>query len=127
MANVNELATTSIMENAPPKGIPNDGTGKLNDPRLFSILTNLGVIQLDPWLEPFRDSLKHRFSKAQQWIKTIDDTEGGIEKFSRVCQAPIDPLATANHTRVPRSLDLMSIRRTTLHIGNGLRVRHKHS
>lgn len=43
----------------------------------------LGVIQLDPWLEPYRDALKHRFSKAQHWINTIDETEGGLEKFSR--------------------------------------------
>ncbi|EXJ61015.1 1,4-alpha-glucan-branching enzyme [Cladophialophora yegresii CBS 114405] len=42
-----------------------------------------GVIKLDPWLEPFRDALKHRFSKAQEWIKRIDQTEGGLEKFSR--------------------------------------------
>jgi 1,4-alpha-glucan branching enzyme len=42
-----------------------------------------GVIQLDPWLEPFRDSLKSRFAKAQQWIRTIGETEGGLEKFSR--------------------------------------------
>lgn len=43
-----------------------------------------GVIQLDPWLEPFKESLKSRYSKAQQWIKTIDESEGGLEKFSRV-------------------------------------------
>jgi 1,4-alpha-glucan branching enzyme len=43
----------------------------------------LGVIQLDPWLSPFKDALKHRFTKAQNWIKTIDETEGGLEKFSR--------------------------------------------
>ncbi|OAL25960.1 1,4-alpha-glucan-branching enzyme [Fonsecaea multimorphosa] len=42
-----------------------------------------GVIQLDPWLEPFRGDLKYRFSKAQEWIKKIDQTEGGLEKFSR--------------------------------------------
>ncbi|KAJ9604641.1 alpha-1,4-glucan branching enzyme [Cladophialophora chaetospira] len=42
-----------------------------------------GVIQLDPWLEPFKEPLKHRFAKAQDWIKKIDQTEGGLEKFSR--------------------------------------------
>lgn len=42
-----------------------------------------GVIKLDPWLEPFKDALKHRFAKAQKWIKTINETEGGLEKFSR--------------------------------------------
>ncbi|KAF2397296.1 1,4-alpha-glucan-branching enzyme [Trichodelitschia bisporula] len=48
--------------------VPNDGTG---------------VCQLDPWLSPFKDALRHRFSLAQKWIKTIDETEGGLEKFSR--------------------------------------------
>ncbi|KAF2861241.1 glycoside hydrolase family 13 protein [Piedraia hortae CBS 480.64] len=52
---------------APPKGA-NDGTG---------------IVQLDPWLEPYKDALRRRFSKAQQWIKTIKETEGGLDKFSR--------------------------------------------
>lgn len=43
-----------------------------------------GVVQLDPWLSPFKDALRKRYSRAQQWIKTIDETEGGLEKFSRV-------------------------------------------
>jgi hypothetical protein len=43
-----------------------------------------GVVQLDPWLSPFKDALRHRYAKAEQWIKTIDETEGGLEKFSRV-------------------------------------------
>ena len=43
-----------------------------------------GIVQLDPYLEPFKDALKSRYSKAQQWIKTIEETEGGLEKFSRV-------------------------------------------
>ncbi len=43
-----------------------------------------GVIQLDPWLSPFKEALKHRFAKAQNWIKTINENEGGLEKFSRV-------------------------------------------
>ena len=38
---------------------------------------------MDPWLEPFKDGLKSRFSKAQKWLKTINETEGGLEKFSR--------------------------------------------
>ncbi|KAG7010119.1 1,4-alpha-glucan-branching enzyme [Physcia stellaris] len=42
-----------------------------------------GVVQLDPWLSPFKDALRSRYSHAQKWIRTIDDTEGGIEKFSR--------------------------------------------
>ena len=38
---------------------------------------------MDGYLEPFKDALKSRFSKAQKWIKTIEETEGGMEKFSR--------------------------------------------
>lgn len=41
------------------------------------------MIQLDPWLEPFKEPLRRRYSHAQKWIKTINDTEGGLEKFSR--------------------------------------------
>ncbi|KAK4214018.1 glycoside hydrolase superfamily [Rhypophila decipiens] len=52
----------------PSDDIPKDGTG---------------VIKLDPWLSPFQDSLKRRYSKAQEWIKTIDKTEGGLDKFSK--------------------------------------------
>jgi len=43
-----------------------------------------GVLKLDPWLSPFQDALKRRFSKAQEWIKRIDETEGGLDKFSKV-------------------------------------------
>lgn len=46
-------------------------------------LTEEGVVQLDPWLSPFKDALRRRYSKAQKWIKTINETEGGLEKFSR--------------------------------------------
>lgn len=42
-----------------------------------------GVVQLDPWLSPFKDALRSRFSHAQRWLKTINDTEGGLERFSR--------------------------------------------
>jgi 1,4-alpha-glucan branching enzyme len=46
-------------------------------------LTCIGIIDLDPWLEPFRDSLKARFAKAKAWIDKIDETEGGLDKFSK--------------------------------------------
>ncbi|KAI1343713.1 alpha amylase [Xylariaceae sp. FL0016] len=52
----------------PAAGVPNDGTG---------------VVQLDPWLSPFTEPLKRRYAKTQDWIKKIDSTEGGVEKFSR--------------------------------------------
>ncbi|KAI9853171.1 MAG: alpha-1,4-glucan branching enzyme [Thelocarpon superellum] len=42
-----------------------------------------GVVQLDPWLSPFKDALRKRYAKAQDWIKTINKTEGGLDKFSR--------------------------------------------
>lgn len=47
------------------------------------IADGTGVVELDPWLSPFKESLKHRFSQAQNWVRTLNDTEGGLEKFSR--------------------------------------------
>ncbi len=46
-------------------------------------MTESGVVQLDPWLDPFKDALRSRYSLAQKWIKNINETEGGLEKFSR--------------------------------------------
>lgn len=60
---------------------PFDGGALLSIPRTDS---ETGVVKLDPWLEPFQDSLKRRYAKAQDWIKKIDETEGGLEKFSKV-------------------------------------------
>lgn len=48
--------------------IPKDGTG---------------VVKLDPWLSPFQDSLKRRYAKTHDWIKRINETEGGLDKFSK--------------------------------------------
>ncbi len=52
-----------------------------------------GVVQLDPWLAPFKESLRRRYNKAQDWITAINKSEGGLEKFSRVCD-PIPRLIT---------------------------------
>lgn len=41
------------------------------------------MVELDPWLSPFKDALKSRFTKTQQWIKTLDETEGGLDNFSK--------------------------------------------
>lgn len=49
-------------------------------------LTVPGVIQLDPWLSPFKDALRSRYSRAQKWIKTIEETEGGLDRFSKGCE-----------------------------------------
>lgn len=43
----------------------------------------LGVLQIDPWLSPFQDVLKRRVSRAKDWIKKIDETEGGLTKFTK--------------------------------------------
>ncbi|KAI1471636.1 carbohydrate-binding module family 48 [Daldinia caldariorum] len=64
---VADNSANTIGSGAAP-GIANDGTG---------------VIQLDPWLEPFKDAFKRRYAKAQEWIKKIDETEGGLNKFSK--------------------------------------------
>ena len=38
---------------------------------------------MDPWLSPFKDALRSRYGRAQKWIKTIDETEGGLDNFSK--------------------------------------------
>ena len=38
---------------------------------------------MDPWLEPFKGEFKRRFDLAQSWIKRLNETDGGLEKFSR--------------------------------------------
>lgn len=43
-----------------------------------------GVVKLDPWLEPFSEPLRRRYAKANEWISTIEASEGGLEKFTRV-------------------------------------------
>jgi hypothetical protein len=71
------------------------------------LMIALGVVKLDPWLSPFSDALKRRFSKTQEWIKTINDNEGGLEKFSRVSFAfhHPGPGTDAKESRAPKSLD----------------------
>jgi 1,4-alpha-glucan branching enzyme len=71
MADVANASSNSLDPNSSGGAagdIPNDGTG---------------VVKLDPWLEPFSDALRRRYSKAQDWIKAINDSEGGIDKFSK--------------------------------------------
>ena len=71
MANtLNDAAKNSLSAaKEAPTELPNDGTG---------------VINLDPWLEPFRGELKSRFAKAQQWIENLNKYEGGLDGFSKV-------------------------------------------
>lgn len=69
MAAVEETANTLAAGAAGAAGdVPIDGTG---------------VVKLDPWLSPFQDAFKRRYSKAQEWINRLDQSEGGIDKFSK--------------------------------------------
>ncbi|GHJ87900.1 hypothetical protein NliqN6_4302 [Naganishia liquefaciens] len=42
-----------------------------------------GIIDLDPWLEPFKGAIQHRFSQYEGMKRQIEQSEGGYEKFSR--------------------------------------------
>lgn len=42
-----------------------------------------GVVKIDPWLEPFSHTLRHRYSAFQKWVDTICKYEGGLAKFSQ--------------------------------------------
>jgi hypothetical protein len=66
------------------RGFPMMAPVSFNVPEYGTQLIVPGVVALDPWLAPFKESLKARYNKAQDWIKKIDETEGGLEKFSRV-------------------------------------------
>lgn len=61
----------------------------ISDGLFFANEFSPGVLKLDPWLEPFKDALRRRFSFVESWVKTINESEGGLEKFSRVSY-PVD-------------------------------------
>ncbi|OQO00056.1 1,4-alpha-glucan-branching enzyme [Cryoendolithus antarcticus] len=68
MDKLNQSSDNSVQSAPSDNKVANDGTG---------------VVQLDGYLEPFKPQLRSRFSKAQKWINDIDNSEGGLEKFSR--------------------------------------------
>ncbi|KAI9607713.1 hypothetical protein KEM48_003500, partial [Puccinia striiformis f. sp. tritici PST-130] len=37
----------------------------------------------DPWLEPFTQTIEARIRKFKEWQTKIDETEGGLEPFSK--------------------------------------------
>ncbi|KAH7160592.1 glycoside hydrolase superfamily [Dactylonectria macrodidyma] len=63
---------------APPFGASHSNAFAKDTPR-----DGTGVVDLDPWLSPFSDTLKRRYAKTQEWVNTINATEGGLEQFSR--------------------------------------------
>ncbi|KAI9885318.1 MAG: 1,4-alpha-glucan-branching enzyme [Watsoniomyces obsoletus] len=65
---LNQASDNSLLSEPGNRNVPADGTG---------------VVQLDPWLAPFKDGLRSRYSAAQSWIQKINATEGGLEKFSK--------------------------------------------
>lgn len=81
---LNHASDNSVLSGPASDKVAADGTGTLSMNHFsYLLLINAGVVQLDPWLSPFKDALRSRYSHAQKWIRMIDDTEGGIEKFSR--------------------------------------------
>lgn len=41
------------------------------------------IVKLDPWLEPFKGAIKHRFEGYAKLKEQIQKSEGGYERFSR--------------------------------------------
>lgn len=104
----NSLTTVKQPAKQPAPQIPTDGTG---------------VLSLDPWLEPFQDYLRERFSKAQNWIKKLEETEGGLDKFSKVRHAIPSALGLTDPvSRVMRSLESPWIRTATSPTASGRRM-----
>jgi len=42
-----------------------------------------GLIDIDPWLEPYANALRHRFRNYQFALRNIESAEGTLENFSR--------------------------------------------
>jgi 1,4-alpha-glucan branching enzyme len=80
---LNQASENTIQANPASDQLAADGTGAFFSTIDDLLLTYSGIVQLDPWLEPFKDALKSRFAKAKKWIDTINQTEGGLDKFSR--------------------------------------------
>lgn len=41
------------------------------------------ILQDDAYLRPFQQTMEHRVQCADDWISKINETEGGIDKFTR--------------------------------------------
>lgn len=102
---LNDASANSIMD-SPADNTPNDGTGQLPAPPASApgpLFTDpfAGICQLDGYLDPFKPALRSRYAKAQQWLKTIQDSEGGLDKFTRARRARTSPFGykTANGCR----------------------------
>ena len=85
---LNQHSSNSIQEASTAGDGASDGTGMylpaLSLGRSLSDFITEGIIQLDPWLSPFKDALRKRFTKAQEWLAIINEHEGGLDKFSKV-------------------------------------------
>ncbi|CAO3592610.1 unnamed protein product [Absidia cylindrospora] len=42
-----------------------------------------GLAVLDPWLDPFKNDLRERYGFFEKWKKTIDESPGGFENFTK--------------------------------------------
>jgi 1,4-alpha-glucan branching enzyme len=42
-----------------------------------------GLIDLDPWLEPYAEALRYRYRYYQRALKAVEDAAGSLEAFSR--------------------------------------------
>jgi 1,4-alpha-glucan branching enzyme len=42
-----------------------------------------GVVQVDPWLEPYAEALRHRYKGFLQWMDIFNQYEGGLAKFAQ--------------------------------------------
>lgn len=92
MADIAQHASNTLVQNGDQAGLGTDAAQDLGrelceQTRASRIQLTLapGVVQIDPWLSPFQDALKRRVSKAKDWIKKIDETEGGLTKFTKAC------------------------------------------
>lgn len=44
------------------------------------------IVKLDPYLEPYKGAIKHRYDRFAQIKQQIKESEGGYDKFSKSYQ-----------------------------------------
>jgi len=50
---------------------------------MTSVEDGTGVVNVDPWLKPYSEVLRHRYKTFQKWVDTLNKHEGGLGEFAK--------------------------------------------
>ena len=69
-------------------------------------LENIGILHIDPALEPYKDHFKYRLKRYVDQKKLIEEYEGGLEEFAKgdsnclQCPTSVFLFCTSMHTKL---------------------------